>query len=54
MSVQILQNVKGFLERSPATGLECYAWCEAHAYIVQCIRELQKTEAASESDQMDD
>lgn len=33
MSESILENIVKFLERTPVTGLECLAWCQAYAYI---------------------
>jgi hypothetical protein len=40
MSIQILQNTLKFLERVQTTGVEAYAWCEAHSYLTQEAKRL--------------
>lgn len=46
MTAQIYQNTLKFLERVQATGLESYAWCEAHAFFSQKIQELAQAQVA--------
>jgi len=46
MNIQILGNILKFLERSPATGSEAYAWCEAHQYVQNEINRLAQVEIA--------
>jgi hypothetical protein len=40
MDVKIAQNILKFLERVQATGLEAYAWCEAHAAVAKEVERL--------------
>lgn len=48
MSIQIYQNVLKFLERVQTTGLEAYAFCEAHAFLTQQMQALAKTTAQAQ------
>lgn len=41
MNSNTLKNVVKFLERVQATGLEAYAWCEAHAQLNEEIKRLE-------------
>lgn len=50
MNVQILSNVLKFLERVNVSGLESYAWCEAHQALQTEIARLSRVEAKSAID----
>ena len=42
LHVQVLKNAAKFLERVNATGQECYAWCEAHAYLLKLVQDAEQ------------
>lgn len=38
MNEQTLKNIAAFLERTPVTGKEAVAWCEAYAAIQTALQ----------------
>jgi hypothetical protein len=46
MTIRILKNVLGFLERTQLKGGEAYAYVEAHTMLLSMIQSLEKTSPA--------
>jgi hypothetical protein len=51
MSLEILKNIKGFLERTEAKGLESYEWVKAHQFVMNLIEGLEKRPAPAQPPQ---